>query len=161
NEPGYLEAAWRWLAPLLGSVEAERAADELRGAAVIELAIGLPAHKAFRGDMTRNEVGADDRERISNFTMAAHYVLPKLLLAAAALRDAPVAPADDRDSPVPLPRGVAAGMPYVEPIDPDEAFGEIPGLFTAIRTAHGYQPIADYYRTIARAGDFLRIAWNP
>jgi hypothetical protein len=161
NEPAYLAAAWRSLAPWLGSEQAEQMADALRRTAVIELAIGLPAHKAFRGDLTRNEIGADDRERISNFTMAAHYVLPKLLLAAAALRAAPVAPLDDLESPLPLPRGVAEGMPYVEPIDPDEAFGEIPGLFAEIRAAHGYQPIADYYRTIARAGDFLRIAWNP
>lgn len=161
NEPAYLEAAWRSLAPWLGSEQAERMADELREGAVIELAIGLPAHKAFRGDMTRNEIGADDRERISNFTMAAHYVLPKLLLAAAALRAAPLAPLDDVATPVPLPRGVAAGMPHVEPINPEEAFGEIPGLFAELRAAHGYQPIADYYRTIARAGDFLRIAWNP
>jgi len=161
NEPGYFQAAWRSLAPWLGSEQAERMADSLRRAAVIELAIGLPAHKAFRGDMTRNEIGADDRERISNFTMAAHYVLPKLLLAAAALRAGPVAPLDDPEIPVPLPRGVAEGMPYVEPIDPEEAFGEIPGLFAEIRAAHGYQPIADYYRTLARAGDFLRIAWNP
>ncbi|HZQ37875.1 MAG TPA: hypothetical protein VFD32_18240 [Dehalococcoidia bacterium] len=161
SEPDYLEAAWRSLAPWLGAEQAERMADGLRRAAVIELAIGLPAHKAFRGDLTRNEIGADDRERISNFTMAAHYVLPRLLLAAGALRTAPVAPTDEREPPVPLPRGVAEGMPYVEPIDPDEAFGEIPGLFAEIRAAHGYQPIADYYRTIARAGDFLRIAWNP
>ncbi len=161
NEPDYLEAAWRWLAPWLGSMQAERAAESLRGAAVIELAIGLPAHKAFRGDLTRNEVGADDRERISNFNMAAHYVLPKLLLAAFALQATSAASARAGEPPVALPRGVAEGMPRVEPIDPDQAFGEIPGLFTEIRAAHGYQPIADYYRTIARAGDFLRLAWNP
>ncbi|HEY7294855.1 MAG TPA: hypothetical protein VH916_07420 [Dehalococcoidia bacterium] len=165
NEPDYLAAAWRWLAPWLGGMEAERLADGLRHAAVIELAIGLPAHKAFRGDMTRNEIGADDRERISNFTMAAHYVLPKLLLAATALTNRAGGSAAQSDRSIqreePLPRGVAEGMPRVEPIDPDEAFGEIPGLFAAIRAAHGYQPIADYYRTIARAGDFLRIAWNP
>src|SRR5579871_5242355 len=120
NEPDYLEAAWRSLAPWLGSRAEEWIAGQLRRAAVIELAIGLPAHKAFRGDMTRNEIGADDRERISNFTMAAHYVLPKLLLAASALRAAPIAQLEAPQSPEPLPRGVAEGMPYVEPIDPDE-----------------------------------------
>lgn len=165
NEPDALQSCWRWLAPWLGSMEAERAAGDLRHAAVIELAIGLPAHKAFRGDMTRNEIGADDRERIRNFNAAAHYVLPKLLLAAAALgsRAGGFEAGTDRTLPWDdsLPRGVADGMPWVEPIDPDEAFGEIPGLLAEIRTAHGYQPIADYYRTIARAGDFLRIAWNP
>ncbi|HLZ69052.1 MAG TPA: hypothetical protein VKV26_03995 [Dehalococcoidia bacterium] len=165
GEPDYLQAAWRWLASWLGSMQAERAADDLRRTALIELAVGLPAHKAFRGDLTRNEVGADDRDRISNFNMAAHYVLPKPLLAATLLarRGNGAQPgAGAAVEPLqPLPRGVADGMPRVEPIDPDEAFGEIPGLFAEIRAAHGYAPIADYYRTIARAGDFLRLAWNP
>jgi hypothetical protein len=162
--PGVLEPAWTWLAPLLGSVQAESAAGELRREALIPLALGLPAHKAFRGDMSRAEIGYDDRERISNFTMAAHYALPKLLLATALL-DGANAASESGSAAMPalepLPRGVAAGMPRVEPLDPAHARGQIVDLFAEIRARHGYAAIADYYRTIARAGDFLRVAWNP
>lgn len=169
GEPAYLTAAWRWLAPWLGGRQAERAADDLRRAALIPLAISLPAHKAFRGDLSRAEIGSDDRARISNFTSAAHYALPKLLLAASALDGAAASAGlasigedgGEDGAEEPLPRGVAPGAPRVDPIDPAEAFGEIPGLFAEIRAAHGYAPIADYYRSIARAGDFLRVAWNP
>ena len=52
-------------------------------------------------------------------------------------------------------------MPRIEPMDPAEARGELPGLFAEIRARHGYAALADYTRTIARAGDFLRVAWNP
>jgi Halocarboxylic acid dehydrogenase DehI len=161
REPEFLPRAWGSLAPLLGSKQAERAADDLRREAAIPLAIGLPAHKAFRGDMSRAEIGADDRDRISNFTMAMHYVLPKLLLAAALLEEKSTNPVSVESSLLePLPRGVAPGAPRVNPIDPATARGETVGLFAEIRSRHGYQPIADYYRTIAMAGDFLRLAWN-
>ncbi|HZU76014.1 MAG TPA: hypothetical protein VFA70_04565 [Dehalococcoidia bacterium] len=163
--PDFLAPAWEWLEPVLGSVEVERAADDLRRGAVITLALSLPSHKAFRGDMSRWEIGADDRERISNYTMAEHYVLPKLLLAAELLYTE-LRPDADRPplrglQAEQLPRGVAEGMPPVGPMRPEEARGEIAELFAEIRRRHGYDAIADYYRTIARAGDFLRIAWNP
>ncbi len=161
REPALLASAWGRLAPVLGSVEAERAADTLRREAVIPLAIGLPAHKAFRGDMSRAEIGADDRERISNFTMAMHYVVPKLLLATALFEMAARESTGTKPSAVEqLPRGIAQGAPRVNPIDPAAARGEAVGLFAEIRSRHGYPAIADYYRTIAMAGDFLRLAWN-
>lgn len=163
RRPDALDAVWRWLAPLLGSVQCEDAARELRHAAVIELALGLPAHKAFRGDMSRTEIGADDRARISNFNMAEHYVLPKLLLAATMLgQEIDGAARPIAGGPLAaLPRGVAAGAPNVPPpLDPEQARGEIPGLFAEIRAAHGYPQLSAYFRVIAQAGDFLRIAWN-
>jgi len=162
--PEVLPRSWAWLAPLLGSMEAERAADALRAEAAIELALGMPAHQAFRGDMSRSEIGADDRARISNYTAAMHYVLPKLLIATALLSDESQArPADGTAATTslePLPRGVVPGAPRVEPIDPNEARGEAAALLTEIRERHGDQPLPDYYRAIVRAGDFLRIAWN-
>ena len=162
QRPDVCARLWRWLAPLLGSVQCESAAVTLRQEAAIPLALGLPAHKAFRGDLSRIEIDADGRARISNYTMAAHYVLPKLLLVATMLRRELLQqprPAPD-GALEPLPRGVAPGAPNVAPLDPDRAFGELPTLFTAIRAAHGHSAIAAYYRTVALAGDFLRIAWN-
>ncbi len=159
--PEFLPHAWAELAPLLGSTQAERAAGELRRDAMIPLALGLPSHKAFRGDMSRAEIGSDDRERISNYTMAAHYVLPKLLLAAALLEGRRVtSPGGSAAMPELLPRGIAEGAPRVNPIDPAGVRGEGVALFEEIRSRHGYQTIADYYRTIVMAGDFLRLAWN-
>ncbi|HET9019463.1 MAG TPA: hypothetical protein VFN46_07755, partial [Acetobacteraceae bacterium] len=162
SRPEAFAAAWRWLAPLLGSRQCEEAARGLRQEAVIELALGLPAHKAFRGDMSRTEIDADGRGKISNYNMAAHYALPKLLLAATALRQ------ELLKQPRPeavgvlesLPRGVIDGVPNLVPLDPEKAYGELPGLFAAIRAAQGFPQISAYYRTIALAGDFLRIAWN-
>lgn len=162
QSPNACTRFWRWLAPLLGSYQCENAAAALRREAAIPLALGLPAHKAFRGDMSRAEIDADGRARISNYTMASHYVLPKLLLAAVMLRRELLR--QPRPEAVgalaPLPRGVAPGAPNVAPLDPDRAFGELPALFAAIRAAHGHNAIAAYYRTVALAGDFLRIAWN-
>lgn len=162
--PELLPRAWERLAPALGSMAGERAGDALRREAVIPLALGLPSHKAFRGDMSRAEIGFDDRERISNYTSAMHYVLPKLLLAAALLEDA-LEPAGGPPSAAvaqlePLPRGTAPGAPLVRPIDPDQARGEAVALFAEIRDRHGYSVLADYYRAVVMAGDFLRIAWN-
>jgi hypothetical protein len=162
SRPELAERCWRWLAPLLGSVQCEAAARLLRQEAAIELALGLPAHKAFRGDMSRTEIDADGRGRISNYTAAAHYVLPKLLLAAMALRqEALRQPQPARQGALdPLPRGVIAGIPGIMPLDPDAAYGELPGIFAAIRAAEGFPQINAYFRTVALAGDFLRIAWN-
>jgi hypothetical protein len=162
SRPEAFAAAWRWLAPLLGSRQCEEAARQLRHEAVIELALGLPAHKAFRGDMSRTEIDADGRGRISNYNMAAHYALPKLLIAATALRQELLqqprpAPESALES---LPHGVIAGVPNLVPLDPDKAYGELPGIFAAIRASQGFPQISAYYRTIALAGDFLRIAWN-
>jgi len=162
--PELLPRAWERLAGALGSFEAEQAGDALRRVAVIPLALWLPSHKAFRGDMSRAEIGSDDRERISNFTSAMHYVLPKLLIAAALLEDAlqPGDPAasSTRDEFRPLPRGIAPGAPQVRPIDPDHARGQAIELFAEIRKSHGYPALSDYYRSIVMAGDFLRLAWN-
>jgi len=162
SRPEAFAAAWRWLAPLLASRQCEAAARQLRQEAVIELALGLPAHKAFRGDMSRTEIDADGRGKISNYNMAAHYALPKLLLAATALRQELLQQPrpEATEALQPLPRGVAAGVPNLVPLDPDRAYGELPGLFAAIRAAQGFPQISAYYRTIALAGDFLRIAWN-
>jgi len=158
--PELLPRAWERLAGALGSFEAEQAGDALRRVAVIPLALWLPSHKAFRGDMSRAEIGSDDRERISNFTSAMHYVLPKLLVAAALLEDAlqPGDPAasSTRDEFRPLPRGIAPGAPQVRPIDPDHARGQAIELFAEIRKSHGYPALSDYYRSIVMAGDFLR-----
>lgn len=162
-DPALLIAAWRRTGTALGTRAAERAADALRREAVIPEALSLPSHKAFRGDMSRAEIGADDRAKISNFTMAAHYLLPKLLLAAALLAEEPgAAPATPADAAgeAGLPRGVIAELPLVFPVDPGEVFGEAVELFREIRERHGYTALSDYTRTIVRAGDFLRIAWN-
>jgi hypothetical protein len=96
--------------------------------------------------------------------MAGHYVLPKLLIACALLQrglsaEAPSA-GSHAESLHPLPRGVAEGAPSVDPLNPDQARGQIVDLFAEIRSRHGYDEIADYFRGIARAGDFLRVAWN-
>jgi hypothetical protein len=163
-QPDFLVSAWGWLAPILGSRAAEEAADSLRHASVIQLALGVPAHKAFRGDLSRWEVGPDDRARISNYNMAEQYYLPKVLLAAELLllelRPDSEPPALRGAPSEALTRGVAQGMPPVAPMDPAQARGDIVTLFEEIRRRHGYDQIADYYRTIARAGDFLRLAWN-
>jgi hypothetical protein len=162
HDSALLRSAWDMTGPALGTFAAERAADVLRREAVIPEALGLPSHKAFRGDMSRAEIGADDRAKISNFTMAAHYHLPKILLATVLLAReqtdrTDAAPIEDAEV---LPRGAVAEMPLVFPVNPDEVFGEAVDLFREIRERHGYRALSDYYRTIVRAGDFLRIAWN-
>src|SRR6478672_2010359 len=59
--PGFLAAVWPALGNDLRSAELQAAASALANASFIEEAVGMPSHKAFRGDLVRAEIDAGFR----------------------------------------------------------------------------------------------------
>ncbi|MFN8559427.1 MAG: hypothetical protein U0531_19510 [Dehalococcoidia bacterium] len=161
-EPATLRLAWEAVAPNLRTWAAERAADTLRGRALIAEAAEISSHKAFKGDLVRAEIDYDLRTKINNFNHVARYALPKHLLAvtmlAAALEGAAVGGANGDTSEI--PRGVAAGAVPVSPLYPPLARGRAAELLPRIATAHGHPTAEDYFRSLARLPDYLSAAWN-
>lgn len=151
---------WNGLEPLLSSRALEEEAAALRRAALIEEAVTMPSHQAFKADMVRSEIDFEMRDRIGNYNAAVHYALPKTLLATTWL----LSPSqtshlpDDARSTIPL--GIAAGAVPVPPAPPAQIRGRLAELLDEIPRAHGH-PIADeYFRAIGRMTDYLNTAWN-
>lgn len=153
-------ALWDEIRPLLSHRAFEYQAGALRRAALIEEAITMPSHQAFKADMVRAEIDFEMRDRISNYNAAVLYALPKNLLVAAWLLAPPIAderPADMEDT---IPIGIATGAVAVPPAPPQQIRGRLAELLDEIPRAHQH-PIADeYFRAIGRMPDYLNAAWN-
>lgn len=152
---------WAALSPALASDAFEREAAALRRAALIDEAASMSSHQAFRGDLARAEIDFDMRDKIANYNAAVHYALAKNLLAAALLlRLLDGADAGPPTGGAGAPFGVAPAAVFVPPVPLEQARGRVAELFAEIAPAH-HQPVLDeYYRAIARAGDYLNAAWN-
>lgn len=151
---------WDYLKPLLTSGAFEPEAAALRRAALIEEAITMPSHQAFKADMVRAEIDFEMRDRIGNYNAAVHYALPKTLLVATWLLSPPVTSANAEDSEEPIQTGIAPGAVAVPPAPPQQIRGRLAELLDEIPRAH-HHPIADeYFRAIGRMTDYLNAAWN-
>ena len=156
--------AWARLAPVLGTRAFEDEARALRRAALIEPAVEMSSHQAFKGDMVRAEIEHEMRERIGNYNHAAHYSLGKALLAAACVLRLTTgaggpngaAPAGEPEIPV----GLAAGAVPVPPVAPAAIRGRTAELLDAIPAGHGHPVVDDYFLAIANAPDYLGAVWN-
>lgn len=160
-QPQSAATLWPALQPLLRSRAFERAAADLRGAALIEEAATMPSHQAFKADLVRAEIDSDMREKIGNFSAGAYYALGKSLLAATWLRlalDGAVTPGPVSGDSIPV--GVAAGFFPVPPVTPNETRGRLAELLAEIPRAHGHPLADDYFKSIGRAVDYLNAAWN-
>lgn len=151
---------WQALKPLIATRAFEREAAALRRAALIEEAVTMPSHQAFKADMVRAEIDFEMRDRISNYNAAVHYALPKTLLVATWL----LAPSEERATPptseAEIPTGIAPGAVAVPPAPPQQIRGRLAELLDEIPRAHQH-PIADeYFRAIGRMTDYLNAAWN-
>lgn len=159
--PDVLTAAWPSIAADLASTRLAASARRLRERAFIEEAVGLPSHKAFRGDLVRAEIDADFRAKISNFNALSQDGLARLLMIAAALRQAVEQP-DKQTHPAATsrPRGIVPGAVAVPPLREGEARGKAANLLQRLRNEHGLPLLDDYYRSLGRIPDYLAAVWN-
>jgi hypothetical protein len=151
---------WQEIKPLLTHRAFEREAAALRRAALIEEAITMPSHQAFKADMVRAEIDFEMRDRIGNYNAAVHYALPKTLLVAAWLLSPPNADASPADSEDPFPTGIAPGAVPVPPAPPQQVRGRLAELLNEIPRAHQHPIVDEYFRAIGRMTDYLNAAWN-
>lgn len=151
NWPDYFEPTWAVLAPGLGSMGFERAADLLRSMSA------LPPAAA-------DWVPSDGLESIYAFTDTIHYVLPKLLLIATCLDlglapQAPEALLNPSDRK-PLTHAVAPKATTLSLVTHAEAQHTVQKIFDDVRLSHGHPGVASYYRGIAHWPDFLSAMWK-
>jgi hypothetical protein len=159
--PSYLEPIWPALEQDLRSEELEQTAARLRETAFISEAVGMPSHKAFRGDMVRAEIDAEFRERIERFNDASQTNLSRLLAACAAL----LLGLEGGDFGDAAQTHVSSARPTflefaVPPLRGGEAAGKARDLLNRIDSQHELPMLDDYYRSLARAPEFLSAAWN-
>jgi len=159
-EPSLVESLWAALSALLSTRAFEREAVALRRAALIDEAVTMPSHQAFKADLVRAEVDFEMRERIGNYNAAVHYALPKTLLAATWLETSPVTSSAPPAPSEALPPGVAAGAVAVTPLPPQARRGRVAELLEEIPRVHGHQLTDEYFLALGRLPDYLNAAWN-
>jgi hypothetical protein len=161
NWPEWLAMAWPSLAGACNSTSLRSAAVTIREAAFIHEAVGLPSHKAFRGDLARAEIDAELREKIENFNAVSQTALSRLLVAAALARrmahrrQFELSPELER-----VAGGESPGAVYVPPLRDSEARGKAVDVLARIGVEHALPFVDDYLRSLARIPDYLSAAWN-
>lgn len=158
NYPDFLRQAWAQLAPVGRMPAFEKAADEIRAAALLESA----------GETTGVEwERLGDLDTIRAFNDTIHYVLPKLLLIATAF-DEMAFRAQSRErgggraleDTSGIAPGVAHGTTKVEMVDPEKAATRVRELFESIKERHGHPLVSSYYRGLGNWPDFLEAIWE-
>ncbi|HZD39256.1 MAG TPA: halocarboxylic acid dehydrogenase DehI family protein, partial [Terriglobales bacterium] len=161
NYPSYFIPAWTQFNPCLRTLKLERAADEIRSAALLQL---VP-------DGSRIEwANLGDLSTIRPFTDTIHYVLPKLLLTATAFHETfQTAYSGEREChqevpselcPEEIPPGIASGTATIPMVSPREAKGDLSEIFRDIQERHCHPGVATYYRSLARWPRFLAAVWE-
>jgi hypothetical protein len=166
---------WRWLASYpklflsiwpaatesLRAVELEDCAHRLRAVAFIVEAVGMPSHKAFRGDLVRAEIDADMRSKIERFNGASQIALSRLIVVAAAMvlpsSRAAAQPVEARYQAL---TGTPEGAVYVAPLRPEEITGKAKEVVHRVEREHSLPFLDDYYYSIGRIPEYLSAAWN-
>jgi hypothetical protein len=161
NFPSVLSAAWPALANALASAPLRASAQEAIRASFLTQAVGMPSHKAFRGDLVRAEIDADLRAQIERFNDWNQTGVARLLLLAAAMREGARGRVRSVTAAT-LPRaghGATEGV-YVPPVRRGEERGKAAEVLAQIEREHGLPFLDDYYRSLARVPDYLAAAWN-
>lgn len=148
NDPDYLVPAWRQLAPVLRTRAFERAADELRAAALLE---PVPDSSGVKWE------DAGPLEKVRAFNDTIHYVLPKLLLITTAWDEGEFGGGDGDRAEIPL--GVAEGTDKAAMVASEEASERVRGLFEREKAQHGHPLVSSYYRILANWPDLFEAAW--
>jgi len=162
NFPDWLIEHWPALSAALSSPDLRRFALDIQRAAFIQEAVGLPSHKAFRGDLARAEIDAELREKIENFNAQSQVALSRLLVAMALARRLPRGGRSDTELAL-LRQPQASSSPggvYVPPLRAGEARGKAVEVLARLSAEHGLPLIDDYLRSLARIPDYLSAAWN-
>jgi len=166
NYPAFLTSAWPGVAASLRSTDLEDCAARLRAGAFIVEAVGMPSHKAFRGDLVRAEIGADLREKIEHFNDLSQASLSRLVVVAVAARhprggeQGAASQRGDTVNSQAGSRGLSVDAVYVPPLRDGEAVGKTRELLERVEREHVLPFLDDYYRSLARIPDFLSAAWN-
>jgi hypothetical protein len=159
--PELLLSIWPAVSDSLRSSELEDYVHRLRAVAFIVEAVGMPSHKAFRGDLVRAEIDADMRSKIERFNDASQLSLSRLLVIAQAMAQLWIgAPSKqggvEYTAPVPALRDAV----YVAPLQPRELTGKAEEVLNRVSSRHSLPFLDDYYYAIARVPEFLAAAWN-
>jgi hypothetical protein len=160
TQPPVLVRAWPAIETLLYSTETEDCAQRLRATAFIVDAVGMPSHKAFRGDLVRAEIDADLRMKIEHFNNLSQASLSRLLVVAATLSVSLAAAPEGETQPAQTASRLATDAVYVPPLRAGEASGKGREILDRISREHALSVLDDYYRSIARIPDYLSAAWN-
>lgn len=159
--PLFLATIWPAVRASLQSIEIEECAQRLRASAFIVEAVGMPSHKAFRGDLVRAEIDADFRAKIENFNDLSHAGISRQLVLAVALTSAGTgAPVDEAGPAETTASRLSDDAVYVPPLRQGEAAGKAEEILERIGREHGLPFLDDYYRSLGRIPDFLSAAWN-
>ena len=167
RRPEFLEAVWRQLEPVLRTRAFETAADRIRERAVdlvddlAKLADHLPVMRA---------AGLSDREieQVRDTIAVFHYVNPKLLLIAEAVRVAiaePAAPSREAAQPTPqadMPSGIPAGMVRPAVVDFEAGAGseQIRTILEEMQTLLDLAVPNTDYVALAHYPIYLEMAWR-
>lgn len=155
NYPDYFVSGWQHLSPVFRTTVFERLADEVRGMGLLEQ------------DQSLSKIDwkqQSDLEEIRAFNDTIFYVLPKLLLVAAAFDEATFGVGKESspsaNSATEISRGIAEGTTKVQMVEPRKAGGKVKDLFESIKERHGHPLVSSYYRALGNWPDFLDTAWN-
>lgn len=159
--PALFQAIWPAASADLHSATLEAAARSLVRASFIVEAVGLPSHKAFRGDLVRVEIDAELRGRIERFNDLSQMALSRLLLIAVALREGAYGRVGElRLEPAATIAGQRSAAVYVPPLRDGEAIGKADMVLRRIEAEHQLPFLDDYYLSLARLPEYLGAAWN-
>ncbi len=164
--PAYLERAWRDLKPNVLSRAFERRADELRAAAVrAAAAVGAVAPGAFREALRQRALSTTVVDDIVRAVDIAHYLNPKLLIAATALdlalNNEPVGGAADLspEEREALPAGLPPEAAELAVLGDAEAPGRVLRVWNDAVATLELPGVTEDLRAIGRWPDFLELAW--
>jgi hypothetical protein len=163
--PTWFERAWRELRAVALSRGFETRADALRREAAREAtATGAVAAGSYREALRQRALSTSVVDDIVRAVAVAHYVAPKTLLFAAALRrllsgEATGAEpsAEDREA---IPLGVPAELAEVPALGDAEAPGRVTRLWNDVVATLGLPGVTEELRVIGRWPDFLEVAWG-
>ena len=157
--PGYLPLAWRAAKPNLATRYAERAADELRGLAL------LPGPEPPDARSRLRELGWDDArlDEVRQALDLLNYGNPKYMLLITAWSEA----FQDRSSvgedlslenASQIPYGLPEGVTPLKLVDPDSASPEVQALFKRVTDSHFHHGASSDYRVLANWPEYLQLA---
>ncbi len=157
--PGYLPLAWRAAQPNFATQYAERAADELRGLALLPGPEPPDPRPELRG------LGWDEAriDAVRHALDLLNYGNPKYMLLITAWSEA----IQDRSSgeeelsqedAAPIPRGLPEGVAPLKLVDPDSASPEVQALFKRVTDSHFHHGASSDYRVLANWPEYLLLA---
>ncbi|MBI3947892.1 MAG: hypothetical protein HY321_18375 [Armatimonadetes bacterium] len=157
--PGFLEEAWVLMAGNLASLYLEGQADPLRARSLVRF---RPPGYSEPDTLRAAGLSDADMDAIRAWNVTQQYVLPKLLVFAAAWDAAlsGIALGGARlplEEHAPLPSGIAPGAVALPA--PAETSERVRDTFDRIREVHGHPLLHDYHRGLAAWPGYLERAW--